>query len=315
MKTAELVELAAGQTARPGSASTMPEDAGMWHLPTAPSPPLAGELTLDQMLLKHVPCGIVIIDCASQRFLDFSDRASADLGYSREEFARLCLADLICSDGPAAHAGDTTERLARSPSATIALHRHKSGAILPTEVVCKPLNWHDRECTLAFWTDVTERLSLQERLTIQERYYRALLASIPMPAWLVGVDGRFMAVNSAYLANIGRTNPDELIGKRFHDVWPAHVAEDLWESNRRVMETGLPHQYERRLILQGSEHIVSVSLSPILSEAEVIGVAGAGHNITDLRKTIEELHERETELRTLAENSPDNVIRFDRNGR
>ncbi|GLR84621.1 hypothetical protein GCM10007857_13310 [Bradyrhizobium iriomotense] len=156
---------------------------------------------------------------------------------------------------------------------------------------------------------------MQEQLAIQEKYYRALLASIPSPAWLIDVNGRFMAVNSIYAWDLRGVSPDELIGKRLHDVWPGRIAQGLWETNYRVIASRQPQQFERRLVIAGRERIVSASLSPIFWKGEVIGVAGVAHDITDLRNTIDELNERETQLRTLTENSPDCVIRLDQGER
>ena len=61
---------------------------------------LQEELTLRRILFEQSPDGIVIIDPATARFLDFNAAAHRQLGYSREEFAQLSIMDVEAMETP-----------------------------------------------------------------------------------------------------------------------------------------------------------------------------------------------------------------------
>lgn len=64
----------------------------------------------------------------------------------------------------------------------------------------------------------------------------------------------------------------------------------------------------------GSSLFYSVVLSPDFDDAgAVIGVLAISRNITALHKMLDRLHKSENEFRTLAENSPEMIIRYDLN--
>jgi PAS domain S-box-containing protein len=55
---------------------------------------LAEELTNKRAVFEQSPDGILIIDTQTTRFLDFNSAAHTQLGYSREEFAKLSILDV-----------------------------------------------------------------------------------------------------------------------------------------------------------------------------------------------------------------------------
>ena len=52
-----------------------------------------------------------------------------------------------------------------------------------------------------------------------------------------------------------------------------------------------------------------------MADGGVVSVLAVGRDITQLRRTEQELRIREQEFRTLVENSPDVIVRYDREGR
>lgn len=84
-----------------------------------------------------------------------------------------------------------------------------------------------------------------------------------------------------------------------------------------VLHSGQPDDYE--LAWPGADGRLLTSHIRIVPEraanGEVVSVLAVGRDITPLRRTEQELRIREQEFRTLVENSPDVIVRYDREGR
>ncbi|MEW5788507.1 MAG: EAL domain-containing protein [Pseudomonadota bacterium] len=116
------------------------------------------------------------------------------------------------------------------------------------------------------------------------RQTRALLDSLPDPAWLSDRDGRMIAVNDAYVRACGRP-PEQIIGQMVETIWPAETSRTL-----RVQDTAvLVHQSQQRRegvqpVADGSSRSFEYISTPVLDEKGVlVGVAGVARDITQLR--------------------------------
>lgn len=73
---------------------------------------------------------------------------------------------------------------------------------------------------------------------------RALLDTLPFPAWLTDHTGHYLDVNAAFLARIGRTR-GQVIGRTAADVLPADEQHDAVAATQRVLRSGLAETRER----------------------------------------------------------------------
>ena len=119
------------------------------------------------------------------------------------------------------------------------------------------------------------------------------------------------------LARMAGVPAAALLGKK-----PSHsssAAEMLaYEAKlQEVLSSGQPNEYE--LTWPGADGELIVSQIRIVPEraakGEVISVLAVGRDITELRRAEQELRLKEQEFRTLVENSPDVIVRYDREGR
>jgi len=296
---------------------SIPEEAAV-ELPESSSPPLQfalshfETLSCDRTFLEAIPSGVVLIEDTARRVVDYNDRACADLGYSRAEFGDLRLEEILGSppDVPLPHPPGPAS------SVSAVMRRRKNGEFCFAEMTRLPLVRDGKEFTVLFLLDVTAILLEREALARQEQYHQALLASLPSAAWLLDTEGRFIAANELYVAAAGLDDPREVRGRHFDAVWPPHLSAKFGQDFTKVMKTQQPVRHEAVAIaINGPERIYSASLAPITWNGNLLGVAGVAHDISDLKETIADLHKLEVQLRTLAENSPDYIVRFDAEGR
>ncbi len=120
-----------------------------------------------RMLFEHSPDGIVILDPETARFVDFNETAHRQLGYSREEFARLSISDLDI---------DETSNQTRSHIAKISQkgrsdfetrHRTRQGEIRDIHVTAQSTEMLGRPVYHCVWRDITERKLAERQLRQQ----------------------------------------------------------------------------------------------------------------------------------------------------
>jgi len=127
-------------------------------------------------------------------------------------------------------------------------------------------------------------------LVQQKSILNALLDSIPDCAWIKDRDSRFLVVNQAYARTLG-LEPDELVGHVSREFWPPRVAGELMAFDRNVMETGQPRCDEVLLkTADGRDAIFELIRTPVRGEhGEIFGTAGIGRDVTERKRTAEEL--------------------------
>ncbi|WP_027473953.1 bifunctional diguanylate cyclase/phosphodiesterase [Curvibacter gracilis] len=121
---------------------------------------------------------------------------------------------------------------------------------------------------------------------------RALLDSLPDPAWLSDRNSRMIAVNQSYCRASGRAE-EAIVGRSVAEIWPAEVAAEM---SRQEAETLNSLQQRRRESVQdiadGSRRSYEHISTPVLdSSGQLVGVAGVARDITQIRRDEERIRD------------------------
>ncbi|AKB28977.1 sensory transduction histidine kinase [Methanosarcina siciliae T4/M] len=137
--------------------------------------------------------------------------------------------------------------------------------------------------------------------------------AVPDLIAIIDTEYRVVRANRAMAAKLGMT-PEECVGLTCY---------------RAIHETNEPPSFcpHRQLLQDGTEHITEVfgnclegyflvNALPLQdSEGKIVGSVHVAHDISERKQAEEALIRSENEFRTLAENSPDLIARFDRQNR
>ena len=131
--------------------------------------------------------------------------------------------------------------------------------------------------------DITERKQTHEALERVQRQQKAILNSIPDPAWLKDLAGRFLACNEA-LAKAYRQPPEAIIGQTVSAFVP-EIATALTRQDQEVVQSRRSVTTEVPLTdPQGRLRWFEDIKSPVLDEkGAVTGTVGIARDITDRR--------------------------------
>jgi len=118
--------------------------------------------------------------------------------------------------------------------------------------------------------------------------YEALLNNIPDKAWVKDTAGRYLTVNPAYTAILGRTR-NEILGQTDFDLHPQAVAEAFRAGDERTLALGERQVSEERARgLHGEERWFETVRTPLWNDAgQVVGTVGIARDVTQ-RKRAEE---------------------------
>src|SRR5262249_53739306 len=137
-----------------------------------------------------------------------------------------------------------------------------------------------------FW-DVTNRKRTEEELAYERDLLRSLLENIPDRIYFKDVHSRFLQCSRSMAARLGLKDPKEVIGKTDFNFHPRELAQEYFDDEQRILQTGQPliNKLEQQLDAQGRETWASVTKVPIYSRAgTVAGLIGLSRDITQLKQ-------------------------------
>ena len=122
-----------------------------------------------------------------------------------------------------------------------------------------------------------------------------IINEIPEKIFLKDENGKFLVANTPVAANYGLT-PGELIGKTDYDLYPEELANQKFEREKAIKESGVAHSYEEGDFDHEDGMVVNTRIKPFQIDNNRKGVLGIQVDITAIRKNELELRELNNKL-------------------
>ena len=266
-------------------------------------------------LFTYAPEGIVLIDPATGRFRDANPSALTLYQVHRDRLAGLGPEDLsppFQPDGRSSReavAAWIAAALEGEPQTFHWVHLGADGTEFPCEVrlVRMPgepalvrasvLDLRDRErLSAALREEMTEAESLGSDLRHSRALLQAVLDSLPLGVWAVGLDRRIIIQSQVSVDTVA-----DFRGMRVDEV---PLPPDLVKRWRQGVDDGLSGQVQFGAVAwvdsQGHPRWSESRIAPVKADGEVIGVVGINLDITE-RKLAEENRHRSERLSALGQ--------------
>ncbi|HEX2968690.1 MAG TPA: PAS domain S-box protein [Bacteroidales bacterium] len=138
--------------------------------------------------------------------------------------------------------------------------------------------------------DITDRKKAESALRDREAFISNLLETLPIPVYFKNTQGRYLNVNNAFSELTGYRR-ELLINNTICSLFPKETADHFTMKERELIKSGGSSISEIRMkSATGAEHTLIAHLTVSKdSSGEVNGILGALLNVTEIRKTEENL--------------------------
>ncbi len=258
-----------------------------------------------RLLFELSPDGIVILDPATARPLEFNEAACRQLGYTREEFARLSLSEIDAREPPEEirrHI-DLIRRGGRDDFET--LQRTRGGEIRNVHVTARIMEILGVSVYHCIWRDITERKRAEEALQEANETLQAIIQSSPLAIISLDPEGNVTHWNPAAERVFGWSERESL--GRFLPLVPDEKRDEHRALRERVLRgEGFSDVQARRRKKDGSPIDISISTAPLRdAQGRIIGIISVNVDITERKRAEEALREKEAQLRFALEGTND----------
>ena len=136
------------------------------------------------------------------------------------------------------------------------------------------------------------------QLLRQQSHLHTLVATIPDLIWLKDRDGVYLACNPSFEGFFGASE-EEIVGKTDYDFVDHELADFFRRHDQAAMAAGGPSSNEEWLTFArgGYRGLFSTTKTPMtLPDGTLIGILGISHDITTLRRALDELADHRDQL-------------------
>lgn len=265
--------------------------------------------------INNAPEGIMVIDSMGV-ICEVNNAILKLLGYSPEALLRNKIFDLISPESQEACRKklESLVREGRAESESFFLKKSGERLFMMVDSIRTSQNNY-----LLFLKDLTERKKMEEALQESEERLRTLINASPDIICFKDGNGRWLEANNADLKLFELTDVDYR-GKKDSDL---AAYSDFYRDAFLTCEDSDEKAWEKGEISSGEEviprpdgtsKVYDVIKIPLFhADNERKGLVVLGRDITERKTAEKELKNSEALYRSLAEHSPDIIMRFDRN--
>ena len=162
--------------------------------------------------------------------------------------------------------------------------------------------------------DITERKQVQEKLRESEARFRAILDNSPTEIFLKDTEGRYLLVNRQFERTF-HLDQKTIVGKTDVEIFPPQQAAAFQANDRKVVQAGVPLQFEEAALLDDGPHISLVFKFPLRTmDGTLYGIGGITADITEHKREEEERKKQELLVTLMLSTGPGCIKRLAADG-
>jgi diguanylate cyclase (GGDEF)-like protein/PAS domain S-box-containing protein len=197
------------------------------------------------------------------------------------------------------------------PSTYETVMQRRDGTTVPVELNAALITYRGRPADLVIIRDISQRKQAEDALKKSEREFKALAENSPDSILRYDRHARILYANPKASVIFNRTR-EQMIGKSNREIgmpqpgahyWDTVVRETIETKKERTVEFEVPSL---------KKCFIAIVVPEAGEGGEIVSVLTISRDITALKETGRSLQRSEREFRTLAQNLPDIIARYDR---
>ena len=248
-------------------------------------------------LFEQSPDGIVLVDPNTFELNHFNDAACRDLGYTREEFARLTVQDLDPLDDLPMIQERARSLIETGTAAFETIHTTKQGEPRNVEVRLQYVTISGRSLISSIYHDITGRKQSEAALKASEEKFRTFVESSIDVIFVLNAEGVFQFVSPSFEKHFGYPAGD-VIGHDFKPLIHPDDAPLCTEYLGKILTTGVsgtspPYRVKH---VDGSWRTFTANGTSYVDNNGTLLYIGVGRDISDQKRSEDERIELERKL-------------------
>src|SRR5262245_15256989 len=159
----------------------------------------------------------------------------------------------------------------------------------------------------AFVHDITKRKRAEATLADERNLLRSLIDNMPDYVYVKDAAGRYVLGNVVHMRLLGATHPDAFMGKTAFDFYPSELAARYSADDQAVLSSGqaMVNREEPFVDRDGQQRWHATTKVPLRdSQGNIVGLVGIGRDITERKRTEDEIRNMSGFLDSIIENIP-----------
>ncbi len=248
---------------------------------------------LYRILFEQSPYGVIIADLETAAIIEFNDAFCTQLGYTRDEFAGMCVFDFEAAETPEETKRHIAEIERQGGDEFITKHRTKQGEIRDYMVLGKPIELSGKKFLLSIHRDITERMRIERAVKEERDKAQKYLDIAEVMLVVIDIEQKVTLINRKGCEILGYKE-SEIIGKNWFDNFiPQRNRTDVKAAFNKIIarEIGTAKYFVNPVLTRDDEErIISWNNTIITDEqGKIMGTLSSGEDITERERWEEEL--------------------------
>lgn len=266
-----------------------------------------------RVLFNQSPDGIVIM-APDGTFIDFNEAAHRQLGYPRDEFAKLRLSDIDPFQKPEEILESIKNVLEKGRDEFEVRHRTAAGEIRDVHIITQTMPLSGRTVFHSIWRDVTERKRAEKALWEAQEKYRDLFENAHDAIFIVDADLRYIDVNKR-ATEISGFSREEFLAMKITDLIPPEQLPRSQVAFEKLRKYRAYEKFVGKMRTKDGRWLdVEINSSAIIRDDKICGSRDIVRDITDRKRAEDALRMSQNYLQTIIDTEPECVKLVDRDG-